>query len=139
MRKLLTLEFWSHWAPWMVIAYLGLTFTVAAAFTLNSRTLRDEAIREAEAQSAKDAAVARCLASRPQTRRISKHVLGVNQAFTVLVQNSAAILAQTPKTDPTYKVRRANLHRLVKARENVKAITSFPVPTVAECRSRGLE
>lgn len=127
----------AHWQFWMVIAYFAIAWTIAWLALVYSRTLRDEAIREAEARSAREAAVARCLESRPQTARVSQFVQGVNEGFTILVLNSAAVLNQTPRSDPQYRIRKANLRRLIAAREKVLAIKAFPVPSVAECRQRG--
>lgn len=124
----------SHWGPWMVVAYVGLVGVVVYGYTLNARTLRDEAIREAESMSAKDSAVARCLASRPILARFSTHVKGVNDLSHAIVQNSAAIIRTTPTSDPQYRVRVANLKRLVRANDKITAIDRLAVPTVAECR-----
>lgn len=127
----------NHWMPWMVIAYIGLVGVVVYGYTLNARTLRDEAIRQAELSAAHEAAVARCLGSRPQLMRVTRFVEGENDLAETLVQNSAAALEATPGDDPQYATRKANLVRLIRARENVKAIASFPVPTVAQCRKMG--
>lgn len=139
-----TREFLSHFAPWMVVAYIGLAAVTVAGWNLSARIAQDEArtariaaVREAEDQAAKDATVARCLASREPTRRVSRHVQGVNEFTGIVVQNAAAIIRTTPRSDPQYRVRRANLLRLIRAREKVLAVSSFPVPSVRECRSRG--
>lgn len=143
-RAIRVRDFLSHFAPWMVIAYFGLASVTVFVLFLSARIAQDEArtariqaVREAEQRAAKDAAVARCLSSRPQLRRISQHVAGVNEGFTILVLNSSAVLSQTPRSDPQYAIRRANLHRLIRAREKVLAIKAFPVPTVAQCKSQG--
>lgn len=124
---------------WLAIsvAWLGVVVVATLGYAINARTLRDEAIRTAEANSAREAAVARCMASRPQLLAISRHVDGVNDLATILVKNSAALVDATPKWNPDYKVRLRNLRRIVRAREKVKAISSFPVPTKAECQDRG--
>lgn len=136
-------ELFSHFAPWMIVAYIGLAAMTLAGWNLSARIAQDEAqtariqaVREAETRAAKDAAIARCLSSRPQLRRVSEFVGGVNDGFTILVLNSAAVLNQTPRSDPQYQIRKANLHRLIRAREKVLAIKAFPVPTVAQCKAQ---
>lgn len=143
-RSARTRELFSHFAPWMIVAYIGLAAVTLAGWNLSARIARDEArtariqaIREAENQAAKTAAVERCLTSRPQLERISQHVSGVNEGFTILVLNAAAVLNQTPRSDPLYELRQANLKRLIQAREKVLAIKAFPVPTVDECKGKG--
>lgn len=137
LRAIVTPEFWSHFAPWMVIAYVAVVFLGSAAYVVNARTLRDEAVRVAETRAAKDAAVARCLSSRPQLQRVSKHVRGVNEFAVTVVENSARVLDATPRSDPQYQVRRTNLISLIKAREKIKAVSGFHVPTVADCHQLG--
>ncbi len=121
---------------WVAVAYFGLALVVVWLYVVNSRTLRDQAIRIAEAKAARVASVQRCLESRGPLTRVSYHVRGVNDLAAVLVKNSARILEETPRTDPQYEVVRANLLRLIRARAQIGAVKSFPVPTVGQCRSR---
>lgn len=126
-----------HWVFWAFIFALAIIALTAYSYTINARTLRDEAIRTAETQSAKDAAVARCLTSRPQLMRISRHVSGVNDLAAILVVNSGKVLEATPSSDPQYAIRVANLRRLIRAQHKIAAVNAFPVPTVAQCRAMG--
>lgn len=123
----------SDWKAWMIVAYVGLAGLTVYGWTISARTQQEQSRR----QAATAAAVQSCIQSRPQVERVSRHVYGVNQLALVLVENSAAVLDATPTSDPQYEVRKKNLTRLIKARENVAAIKSFPVPTVAQCRARG--
>jgi hypothetical protein len=94
-----------------VLFIIGIGVLIGYGWTTNARTIRDEAVRAAETRAAADAAVARCMTSRPQLQRVSRHVLGVNEFAAVLVENSARTLEATPRSDPQYAVRKTNLHR----------------------------
>lgn len=130
-------RFFEPSTPWIVLFIIGIGVLIGYGWTTNARTVRDEAVRTAETRARIDAAVARCMTSRPQLKRVSEHVLGVNQFAAVLVENSARTLAATPRSDPQYAVRKENLHRLIEARKKIKAVRGFHVPSVAECRSLG--
>ncbi len=117
----------SHWGPWMVLAYLGLVAVVAFGFSLYAKTLKRDTARQA--------AVARCLTSRPQLERISKHLHGVNLLADVLVTNTRASVTATPLSDPQRRSRLANLHRIEQARSDIAAVDRLPVPTVAQCQA----
>lgn len=116
----------------MIVAYLGLAALVVYGWTINARTLQEEARRKA----AETATVQACILSRPQVANVSRFVQGVNELALAIVENNAATVEFTPRSSPMYAVRRANLLRIIRARENVKAISRFPVPTVAQCRGR---
>lgn len=126
-----------HWVFWGVILALAVISVAAWSVQINARTLRDEAIRTSELQSAKQAAVARCLASRPQLMRISQFVSGVNDLSAMLVLNSGKALEATPVSDPQFRIRVENLRRLVRARHKISEVSGFPTPTVAQCRAMG--
>lgn len=118
----------SHWGPWMIVAYLGLVGATVALYHLSSTTVKREAIHESM--------VARCISSRPQLRRISTHLKGVNMLSDVLVTNTEAVLASTPKNDPQRATRAANLARIKQAQKDIAAVKGLPVPTVAQCRAQ---
>lgn len=126
MRKR-TLKFFSHWGPWMVIAYFGIVAVIVALFTLNSQTIKEDA--------AQAAASSRCIASRPTLLKFRDHIQGVNEFAHVLAVNSRNVLAQTPRDDPQYAVRQANLARILKANRKIAALPTFHVPSVAECNA----
>lgn len=126
-----------HWVFWAIIFAFALIAISAYSYALNARTLRDEAVREAEQQSAKNAAVARCLDSRPVLARFSRHVSGVNDLISILVLNSGKTLESTQTSDPQFLIRVANLRRLIRAQHKIAAVDKFPVPTVAQCRAMG--
>jgi hypothetical protein len=128
-------RFFEPSTPWIVLFIIGIGVLIGYGWTTNARTIRDEAVRAAETRAAADAAVARCMTSRPQLQRVSRHVLGVNEFAAVLVENSARTLEATPRSDPQYAVRKTNLLRLIQARKKIKAVSGFHVPSVAECRS----
>ena len=117
----------SHWGPWMIVAYAGLGALIVALFVVNSNTIKSDA--------AKAAAVSRCLSSRPTLLKFQKHIQGVYELSTVLDTNSRNVLAETPKNDPQYHVRKANLARLLKAHQKIGALPTFHVPTKAECKA----
>lgn len=117
----------THWGPWMVIAYLGLVSVTVAGFVVSGRTVKKQATREA--------AVQRCLASRPTLRAVSQHIKGVNSLAQVFVTNAGAVVASTPRSDPAFKTRVANLARAQKALKDISAVQGFPVPTIAQCRN----
>lgn len=131
------------WKFWMVVAYLALAalsiFLYANARTSSdalARTVRDETVHQAERQAARNAAVARCLSSRPALRKINGFVAAVRQLHEVIDENSRTVLQATPRSDPTYQARR---RAYVRVHETLPAIETlrFPVPTEAECRLRG--
>lgn len=132
-----TRRFFEPSRPWNIMFLIAIGVIVGYGWMINSRTIRDEAIRASEAQSAKTAAVARCVESRPLLRKFSRHVRGVNEFTLTIVGNSEAVLEQTPRSDPQHDVRSANLRRLINARNKIAALPGFPVPTLSECRDRG--
>jgi hypothetical protein len=109
----------------MILAYAGLAAMVALAFTLYARTVKQQALKQAE--------ISRCLASRPQLQHISVHLRGVNLLARVLVQNSEAALRETSRTDPQWSVRVGNLRRLEAAERDIAAVQSLPVPSREQC------
>lgn len=119
----------SHWGPWICVAYLGLVLAGTSLYRLNQQTVKRDAARQS--------AIANCLTNRPLAQKFSRHVEGVNDLARVLVENSAHVLAATPKDDPQYMVRKTNLSRLIFARKKVEALPNIHVPTVAECRALG--
>lgn len=127
------LRFFAPTWVWIMVLCLGNGILIGAAYYAVGKILQEDAKR----REASAAVVQACLQSRPQIRRVSKFVQGTNQLALALVENSAAVLDATPKTDPQHEVRQKNLLRIIRARENVKAISSFPVPTRSECRARG--
>lgn len=135
-----------HWPVWMGIAFFGLVAVSVWVMTVQQHTARvqaaqarNDAIRIAEARAAANSAYQRCIGSIAPTMRVSTHVAGVNEAFGVLLRNSRATLAATPRSDPQRAVRAANLERLEAAVRKVAAIKSFPAPTRAECAQRRRE
>lgn len=123
------LKVFSHWGPWMVIAYFGIVAVIVALFTLNSQTIKRDAAQEAT--------VARCISSRPTLLRFQTHVRGVGELAQVLVHNSRYRLRNLPDGDPEKKIARANLHRLARAERKVAALPTVHVPTRAECEEGG--
>lgn len=121
-----TLRVFNHWGPWMVIAYFGIVAVIVTLFTLNSNTIKQDAAHQAT--------VARCLSSRPTLLRFQTHIKGVGELAHVLVTNSRKLLEETPRSDPQHAVRKANLHRIAKARKKIDALPTFHVPSVAECK-----
>lgn len=120
----------------MGIAYFGLVVTLVGLYVVFGRTVRADALRAAERKAEIVSTYERCVASIPELRKISTHVTGVNDAFAVLLHNSANILAATPRDDPQYRVRSQNYVRLKDAYKKVATVSSFPVPTRAECERR---
>lgn len=128
---------------WIGIAYFGLVLVVIALFFLNERTAHTEAKAAAERAaiasrllSEAEATYQGCVSSIPQLRRISQHISGVNEGFDTMVANARALVESTPKSDPQYPVRLANLLRISSAQQDVAAIRELHVPTVKECAAR---
>lgn len=126
-KDMTEVEFWQDWKPWIGFCIIGLFILGGWIGSLNNSALKRDSFHSAE--------VARCMASRPVLQKFSTHVKGVNRVTKILVVNSAALLEQTPKSDPQHDVRKANLIRLIYAREDVKALPGLPVPTRAQCRN----
>lgn len=148
-------------AFWVILAYVFLLLMGVGGIVIALKTQQEETRRRAT----EAAAVEACIQGRPQVRAISKHVFGVNQlaradkemgaaldaVTAVLKVNSEAAIGATLPSDPQLHVRRGNLARIKTARNrvirarsdlataarNVKAVSSFPVPTVQQCRARG--
>lgn len=135
-----TLDSWRLWVAILVVAVTGLfiwaivnTQQIALA---QERQARTEAIKTAQTHTQAQSAYEACLQSRPQIKRASLHVLGVNELASTLIENNAALLHSTQRTDPQYATRRANLARLQKAARKIAAVKSFPVPSLDECKAR---
>lgn len=130
-----------NWKFWIGIAYIGLAATVIWLFFLNQRSsqtqarqARDEAVHQAESESALAAQRSSCLDSIPTLQRINVFVDGVHDLHAVLEQNSKALLDAAPADQR--KVRLANWLRIKATVKKVAGI-HFPVPTRAECRALG--
>lgn len=128
---------------WTVIAYFGLAAVVVGLFFVNQQTqktvshqARDEAIRVAQIKGSAAANYTACIKSIPELRKISTHLAGVNQLADVLVTNGEAVLEATPRSDPQYPIRHANLVRLLRSREKIGAVRALPVPTRTDCLLR---
>lgn len=131
------------WPFWVGVAYFGLVSVVVALYFLNSRTAqaqadsaRNEAVRIAEQRAAAESAYSRCADSIKPTRKVSTHVMGVNEAFQVLLANSIRNHQATPPSNPQYEAQQVNIRNLRKAIRKVAAVKSFPAPTVKECEQR---
>lgn len=134
------------WPFWVAVAYFGLVGVVVALYFLNGRTARAqadnaraEAVRIAEQRSAAESAFSRCIESIVPTKRVSTHVIGVNEAFGVLLANSIRNHRATPPSTPQYDAQEVNIRNLRKAIRKVAAVKSFPAPTAEECRQRRAE
>jgi hypothetical protein len=120
------------WRVWFVVALAGVILALILGYYNLQRTIRDEGARE-------EAAYVSCVQSIPILKAISIHFRGVNDVAGeggVLVRNSEAVVAATPRSDPQYAIRKANLERILRAARRVAAIKSLPAPTKAECRER---
>lgn len=131
-----------NWKFWVAIAYLGLAATVVGLFFINQSTqntvakqAKDEAIHAAEIASNAKAQYTQCLTSSPLLEKINDFIDGVRIVEHSLILNSRANLGSTNKKDPQYKVRQANLNRLVRASKVADSV-DFPVPTKAQCKER---
>lgn len=121
-------EFWSHWGPWMVLAYVIIVVFGLVGYKEHEGTLKRDTVRAAD--------IDRCKEQRPLLLRFRKHVKGVNALANTLVLNSQAVVDATPRGDPQLEVRRTNRDRIEDARDQIAALRGFPVPTVAECERR---
>lgn len=124
-----TQRFLSHWGVWMAIAYLALVAITVTGFVSYGRTVKQAAVNKAQ--------VERCVATRPTLAQINHGFGGLKDVSRILVVNNATIVSLTPRDDPQFNARLANLRRLIFAREQVAALPDFPVPTVAQCRQSG--
>lgn len=128
---------------WRAVPYVGIVILFLwLAYVQQSQTrdlanqAKREAVKIAEQRSAANAAYGRCVDSIVPTARISTHVAGVNEAFVVILESSLRTLAVTPRSDPLYRVRVANVRKLAAAIRRVAAVKGFPVPTLADCKAR---
>lgn len=124
------------WRFWTGVAYFALAFLMVWLYVVNSRTIREEATRRATELAAMQAAYRQCLGSIPSLNKINTHLRGVNDLAETLTLNSLAVASTTPKGDPQYRTRRANLARLQAARAKIGAVAELPVPTRKQCRER---
>lgn len=131
------------WQFWIGVAFFVLALVVVWLFVLNQRTTRTEAAAAAERavlaerqRAAANSNYAACIVSIPQLTRISRHLGGVNDLADVLLTNSREIARATPKNEPAYRTRIANLARLETAAAKIAAIKALPVPTVKQCKER---
>ncbi len=116
---------------WIVVFLLGIGALAGWGGYEYARVARDEAVRAADGR----ARVVDCLSSRGLIHKFDLHVEGVNEFARTQVVNARAQLAVTPHSSRMYRVRRANLNRLIRAQRNVAALKAIPVPTKAQCRN----
>lgn len=133
-----TLDNWKFWVALLIAAGFGLLVWVAVVNSETARTAARNAELVATQRATARTSFNDCVRSRPYLRKISRHIAGVNELATLLVQNSEATIKAAPPGDPLTRVRIANLHRLVKAQQKVAAAKRVQVPTVAQCRARFL-
>lgn len=117
---------------WLVVAYFGIAALVVGLWFVSIRISHEQTKRAAADEARTEA----CIHSIPQIRRFDEHVRGVNQLADVLVQNSAALTAATPKSDPTYRTRKENLTRMIDAQAKIAELAEVSVPTVSDCARR---
>lgn len=126
---------------WVGVAYFGLVAVVIALFFVNQATQKT-VTRQAQVAAAHTAEIAataksryqQCVTSIPTLNRINRFFAGVRIVNETLLENSAAALAVTAKSDPQYRTRVKNFHRLQRAAASAQ-IPKFPVPTPAKCRA----
>lgn len=121
------------WRFWFTIGLAGIAAAIVLGYYNLERTVRDE-------NSRVDAAYVSCVESIPLLKRLSQHVHGVNEVigitaggYGVYVQNSRALVAETPKSSPERATREANLRRAEAGARDVAAAREIPVPTPAQC------
>lgn len=109
----------------MALAYFALVSITVAGFVLNGKNVKRQATH--------DAAVQRCMASRPVLSKVSRHFLGVNELAAGRVQDLRDALAASPRGDPLVPARQNALQRALKAQRDIAAASGLPVPTIAQC------
>ena len=123
---------------WLVIAYFALGFLIVWLYLVQAATAREQSTRQATARATAAADYARCVASIPQLAKINSFLRGESDLADTLAQNSRAVLDATSSGDPQLATRKANLKRLIAARDKIGKVDEFPVPTVPECKDRFL-
>ncbi len=112
---------------WIGIAYFGLAFVVVWLYVVNGRTVKEQAIRKATAQ----ANYARCLAGIPVRRKINDEFKAAEIVGTVILMNTAALLATYSPGTPLYAQQVINVARLKEALS--RGGVRLPVNTRASC------
>lgn len=118
-------------AVWVVVGYIGLFVVFILGGVVYTREANDRAARSARIQVRYE----QCLASVPFTQKINRFILGVKTVGGVLLLNSVQMHAVTPPGSAAYRQQEVNLKRLRHALNDQRAITAFPVPTPASCRT----
>lgn len=136
-------EFLNSWQLWMGIAWLGIVAVVVGliivrntALTAQAEIQREASLHHAEVVATGNAAYNSCVQSIPTLRRISTHLLGVNEIARAAVENARAIAVATPRSDPEYGVRHRNYERIRAATAKVAAVQKLPVPNRDDCSAR---
>lgn len=121
----------SSWRFWMVLWGFILVFAISLSLVTYSRESSDRAARNARAQ----ASYTQCLAGIPFTKKINRFIEGVRTVGDVLLGNSVRMHDVSQPGTPLYRAQAKNIRKLTKALNDQRAVTSFPVPTAAECRA----
>jgi hypothetical protein len=111
----------------MALAYFGLVLTFVTVTRINNEAVKRDAARTA--------AVNRCIASRPNLAKISRHLGGVNDLAKLIVANRKTEVLRTPPGDPRRQVSLENLRRSKEALKKIAAIDRLKVPSLTECQA----
>jgi hypothetical protein len=121
---------------WLLIAFAILAFVIVWLFVVSGARRRDAALHRGEVIADARSKVNQCLLSRPELQKIDNFVSAVLLFHQASYENAEAVLAATPKDDPTYAARKANAARIKKTISPVAAI-HFQVPTKKQCLALG--
>lgn len=126
---------------WLLVAYVVLACLIVALFYENGRTTRAlirtstlEQENRLKIEAGAQAAYISCIAGIPLTRKINNFASALYDEHQTFVRNSNAIIDVTKKIDPQYKIKIANLKRLVQDGPAIAAI-HFQVQTPKSCKA----
>lgn len=125
---------------WLLVAYVVLGAVVVVEFYENGRTTRAlirtsnlEQENRLKIEAGAQAGYIACIAGIPLTKKINNFAGALYDEHQTFVRNSKAIIRVTTKDDPQFKIKKANLKRLVKDGPAISAV-HFQVQTKKTCK-----
>ncbi len=137
-RNLWGLRQLDRWRLSIIVTYFAGFIILVFLISLSAKVNKQEAERKvqiAKTSATTQANYDRCIASITSRSQINAYADGAETVANVLLANSRALHAATPRESPMFRVQAANIVRLERA-INLTAGRRLPVPTVAECKAR---
>lgn len=127
----------------VTFAWLAIVVAFVLIYVVNGRSTK----ADNRTVAAANATYVSCVTAIPLLKKVELHLDGsvrlanvVGGLANVLAENSAAVLATTPKSDPSYKSRQEGLARIVNAQNRtavakfeISAIGKLGIPDKADC------